>query len=166
MAVWRLITHHADAEAQLQAFLGHGCIAIGWSGVGDLRTQGTTSAAEISPLVQAAYPDLKNANHGGPSLWRFYREVRPGDLVILNVGGRRRAVMRVAGDYGFASENEAGDTHGYRHRRAAEPVACDPEALWTGCGGMAEGENIYWTLVRCAGIHPTLPLTTALTAGA
>ncbi len=68
MAVWRLIAHHANPEAQIQAFLDLGWIAIGWSEVGDLRQIRPMSAAEITPLVQSAYPQLENAHLGGPSL--------------------------------------------------------------------------------------------------
>jgi len=75
-----------------------------------------------------------------------------GDLVILGDGNRRRAVMRVAGEYVFRPAPRAEVFGGYGHWRAAEYVACDAEALWVGCGSaLADGENARWTLARCAG---------------
>lgn len=154
MAVWRLIAHHdpQDAEAQIQAFLDLGYIAIGWSRVGDLRPRRPADAAEITQLIQALYPGLDNGQLGGPSLWRLYAWVGVGDLVIVGDGNKRRAVMRVSGGYTFTHESRAGNLGGYSHRRRAEYVACDPEALWTACGAaFAAGENQRWTLARCEG---------------
>src|SRR5438874_1243568 len=54
MATWRLIAHHADADAQLQAFRALGCIAIGWSGVGDLRLIGRGAAGRWPPARTSA----------------------------------------------------------------------------------------------------------------
>jgi predicted Mrr-cat superfamily restriction endonuclease len=155
MATWRLIAHHTDADTQIKAFHDLGCIAIGWSLVGDLRLIGPESAAEITPRVRVAYPESNNAHLGGPSLWRFYEEMRPGDFVILGDGSRRRAVMRVSGEYEFVPTAEAVGTLGYRHRRAAETVMSDPEHVWERSGAaLAEGENVRWTLARCAERHP------------
>ena len=53
MAVWRLIAHHADPDAQIQAFLDLGWIAIGWTRAGDLRQSCPASATEITQLIQA-----------------------------------------------------------------------------------------------------------------
>ncbi len=152
MAVWRMIAHNSDPEPQLQAFLNLGFIAIGWSLIGDLRRSKPTSAAEMTQMIRDAYPDEQNCHLGGPSLWRFYETMAPGDLVILNHGNRRRAVMRVTGPYEYASQALATQTGGYHHRRTAEPVEYDPNTLWKECGSrVAPRENIRWTLTRCQG---------------
>lgn len=152
MAVWRLIAHHEEPDAQLQAFLDLGWIAIGWTRAGDLRERSPASDGDIAQLILAANPESTNARLGGPSLWRFYAEVEVGDLVIVGGLNQRRAVMRVAGDYIFVPRPRAAVFRGYGHWRAAEYVACDPEALWAGCGsGFAAGENARWTLARCTG---------------
>jgi hypothetical protein len=82
-----------------------------------------------------------NAHLGGPTLWRFWKEMRDGDLVIVSDGKRRRLVMRVEGDYQW----NAGK--GYRHWRPASVVEDqDANWLWKRCGGLAQGENVRWTL--------------------
>lgn len=152
MAVWRLIAHHDDPDTQIQAFLDLGWIAVGWTMTGDLRQANPASPGVIAQLITATWPDTSNAQLGGPSLWRFYREMCVGDLVILGDGNRRRAVVRVAGDYTFVPDGRAGAFLRYGHWRRAESVSCDAEALWQACGaGFANGENNRWTLARCAG---------------
>src|SRR5882724_6712496 len=42
-------------------------------------------------LIRRQYPN--KSQRGGPSLWRFYREMRVGDLVIIGDGQRRRLLM-------------------------------------------------------------------------
>jgi predicted Mrr-cat superfamily restriction endonuclease len=151
MAVWRLIAHHADAESQLRAFRDLRYIAIGWSLIGDLGRIQPRSAAAITQMVRDRYPTEDNAHLGGPSLWRFYDEMQLADLVIVSDGNRRRAVMQVTGKYEFAPIAEAAQLGGYQHRRAADPVEADPDELWQKCGAsVAAGENIRWTLARCA----------------
>lgn len=151
MAIWRLIAHHDDPNTQIRAFSRLGCIAIGWSGVGDLATVRPASAADITPLVRAAHSHLENAHLGGPSLWRFYEEMEIDDLVIISDGKRRRAVMRITGPYIYTTAAQAKAVGGYRHRRAAVPDTSAPNALWASCRSrLVAHENIRWTLARCA----------------
>jgi hypothetical protein len=151
MATWRLIAHHYDPDAQIRAFSRLGCVAIGWSGAGNLAQIAPASAAEITPLVRAAYPQIDNAHLGGPSLWRFYDEMAIDDLVIIGDGSRRRGIMRVTGPYTYTTAAQARAVGDYRHRRSAVVESADPNQLWASSNySIAPQENIRWTLVRCA----------------
>ncbi len=156
MAVWRLITHHESPERQAHAFLDFGWIAIGWTSVGDLRKSRPTGPADISSCIREAHETSDGISHGGASLWRFYQDMNIGDLVILASAKNRFAVVRVSGDYTFVPEKRAEVLGGYTHRRAADFVDFDPDALWQACGArFAAGENSRWTLARCQGDEST-----------
>lgn len=99
----------------------------------------------------AKYRELRSAQLGGPSLWRFYKEMLVGDLVIVSGGKPRCLVMRVEGDYQWDSR-----VPGFRHWRPASLVTeGEAEKLWQRCGArVADGENIRWTLARCGNLTP------------
>src|SRR5437870_5607310 len=95
--VWRLISHNNDRDRAVAWTKQTGYIAIGWGEIGDIDKQGFRSAKEISQAIKRAYPQLGNSTDGGASLWRFYHELKTGDLVILN----RDLVVEIAGPYAF-----------------------------------------------------------------
>jgi predicted Mrr-cat superfamily restriction endonuclease len=99
MQIWRLIARREKPDEAIQAFLRRRRIAIGWHRTGDLRRSRPHDAAEIANMIREKDPKARNAHLGGPSLWRFYREMRVGDLVIVGNRRRRCLVMRVEGDY-------------------------------------------------------------------
>ena len=109
-------------------------------------------------MIHEKYPTQRNAQLGGPSFWRFYDEMRVGDLVIVSDGHRRRLVMEVDGDYQWDSTPSQVAGRDYQHWRGASVVLQNPDELWRQCGsGPASGENIRWTLARCS--DSTAPLT-------
>jgi hypothetical protein len=111
-----------------------------------LAERGPRNASDISALVKRHHPDVVNAHLGGPSLWRFFDQMQPDDLVIISGDGRRQHVMRVIGQYNWDRQG----VMDYGHWRAATSVAIDPDELWRRCGSRpAAGENIRWTLFRC-----------------
>lgn len=148
-AIWRLITHHQSPQAAFDRMVATNVIAVGWSGVGDLREMQPDDASAITRSLPSAYPDLKNAHLGGPSLWNLYREMKEGDLVIAGGGGARFGVFEVLGDYYYAGAEDILD---YRHQRAAVLTAIDPEELWAAVkGAVAQDHNVRWTLALCRG---------------
>jgi len=148
--IWRLISHHQDAEKAILWCKEKSRIAIGWGKIGDLRQSAPQDASAITSLIQIVYPELNNANLGGPSLWRLYSEMAIGDLVILSDGNKRQAVMRVTGDYEWTDDRQHELSGSYYHQRSAETTQDEPDELWKHCGAkVAAGENIRWTLIRC-----------------
>ena len=149
MKIWKLIAHHED-PARMNAWAEeHGRLAIGWGRIGDLREGQISSAKEISRRIAAKYPELANAHIGGPSLWRFLREMTEGDLVLLAGGGQRFGVFEITGSYSWVSPHDSlGD---YQHQRAAVPTGHDPEVLWKALGStIAAGEAMRWVVALCA----------------
>jgi len=146
---WRLIGHHFDAEEAINWCRTAGRIAVGWGDIGDLRKLQPKSAEDISAAVRETCPEATNSHLAGPSLWRLFREMAIGDLVIVGDGNRRRIVMKVTGGYEF-SVPPPFDPDGYQHQRTASFTQEDPDDLWQRCGATeAEGENRRWTLFRC-----------------
>ena len=146
MAIWRLVTHHAEQDRALNDSVRHCHIALGWSRVGNLRAFFDPYA--ISERAKEMYPDNRNCSVSGPQLWKFYQEMKMGDLVILSANGRRQRVMEVISEYVF--DPEASDETSYAHKRHAIPVEMDANELWKQAGGMAPRQAIYWSLIRCA----------------
>lgn len=153
-SVWRLIAHHQASDRAIEEMQRRGRIAIGWSLVGDLSQARIEKPTDIAALIQANRHPIKNAHLGGPSLWNLYKEMQVGDLVILNSNRRRVCVFEVLGPYIY--ETEAGEIVGYAHQRSACLTSIDPEDLWSHAGnGVAEGQNIRWTLARCSESNTT-----------
>ena len=147
--VWRLVAHHEEADMAIQRCKESSRIAIGWGKTGALGSC-SADATEIARAIRASYPDLNNAHIGGPSLLRFAHQIRTDDLVIISDGVRRRAVMKVLGEYQWNRDWSPVSGGDYWHHRRAEFYSAEsPEELWRRAGGaVAEGENIRWPLVR------------------
>ena len=122
-----------------------GRIAIGWNGLGDLRDYG--SEEEIRGAVRET--GNRNWPFSGRQLLAFRDEMNVGDLVILSAGGARRVVMRIEGDYEHMGPLD-GDDLAYSHQRQAVPTGLNADHVWHTAGGLADGQSIRWTLVRCA----------------
>ena len=150
MNIWRLIPYHVkDRAAELAEWSRRNeTIAIGWGGTDDLGKQRFSSEAEMKRIVADAHPDFvpNSKVNGGKSLWRFYKEMQIGDLIIISAAGSRKQTMRVTGDYYYAHDDPY---HHYEHRRKAEVVPIDANILWHAANKVAPGEGIYTTLVRC-----------------
>jgi hypothetical protein len=148
MKVWRLVAHHEDALDAVEEMKVRNRIAIGWSKIGDLQRPDIVNASKITSLITQAYPDLNNANLGGPSLWNLYKEMSVGDLVIIQSNRKRSCVFEVLGSYLF--EDSQHQIKGYSHQRAACLTSIDAEMLWKESGGKVKpGQNTRWTLFEC-----------------
>lgn len=149
MRIWRLIAHDDDPSGAIEEMKQRSRIAIGWTAIGDLRQANIQGQSSIGALISAAYPELGNANLGGPSLWNFYQNMTPGDLVILNANSKRICVFEVTGPYVY--ESGAREILGYLHQRSACLTDLDPEDLWDKSGSaVAPGQNMRWTLAGCS----------------
>ncbi|MGM0912759.1 MAG: HNH endonuclease [Pseudomonadota bacterium] len=148
MKIWRLIAHHEDGHAALSLMKKENKIAIGWTAIGSLDSLSPRGSSTITKTIKSAYPSLDNAHLGGPSLWSFYQEMAPGDLVIVNYGNVRRCVFEVIGDY-FFSEDEG--VLGYGHLRSACLTDIFAEELWSEVGRkFADNQSSRWTLALCS----------------
>lgn len=146
-SVWRLVSYHEEADADRIAdeMVRRGVIAIGWSDVGDLEKAVPQSSEAIGSCIREAYPTLQNSHTGGPSLWNFWRNMMPGDLVIIVARSRRKHVVEVTGDYCYSVEGIGG----YCHLRSAALTPLNGDELWEASGGKAaDGESMFWTLTR------------------
>ena len=149
MNVWRLIAHHENPADAIQLMKQKNRIAIGWSAIGNLFGILPTNQSVITKAITQAYPDLDNANLGGPSLWNLYAKMKEGDFVILSAKGKRDCVFEVTGPY-FFEDGENGIFE-YRHQRPAHLTDIDPEALWRSLDPkFMEGQNQRWTLAACS----------------
>jgi hypothetical protein len=147
--VWRLITHHERQEDFLQMAKNEGRLAVGWSDIGDIMQHSYDTPEKIAQAIRREMPHLRNAHLGGPSLWRFCYKVELKDLVILSTGKRRGCVMKVKDGYFYEDAREGTLSEDYQHQRRAEAVPEDAGELWERAGGLAVGENIRWTFVKC-----------------
>ena len=154
--VWRLIAHHENAADVVGHVRRTRQIYIGWGAIGDLRQNPYHSAQEITQAIRHHYPTLNNAHLGGPSMWRFAYEMQPQDLVIVSTRKGPALTLEVAGPYQWDRSDETLPLTGnYFHHRAAHVTDLDSNTLLRQAGGMAAGENVRWTLFRCA--NPVVP---------
>jgi predicted Mrr-cat superfamily restriction endonuclease len=156
--IWRLVTHHIDPEAALSWYLQEGWIAVGWGNIGNLSQY--SSKDQIKSAIREAYPDDTPAERafGAPSLWGFYHELALRDWVILSTGqgGGRKAVMEVVGAYEYRDTKNVPPFNGnYGHQRKAQLLpGLDADELWKKAEGMAPGQNLHYTLIRCEKPYP------------
>jgi hypothetical protein len=72
--------------------LANNLISIGWSALGDISS---LDEQKLRAAIDAAYPDPDTTAQGRASyfgmLWKFYHEIKPGDIVIA-----RRGVKMIA----------------------------------------------------------------------
>ena len=149
--VWRLLMD----ESALPWLSDNGRLAIGWGEIGDIRQFGTFEGlAGAIRERNTDHPDHAgrpeaNVLHGSHSLSDFCYAMRPGDLVIVSAGSRRRGVWEVVGEYEYAQPGAF--PLNYRHQRAASATKLDADELWHQAGGrLADGQVNYRTLGRCA----------------
>lgn len=153
MKVWRLVAHHLEPERAIERSITNGKLAVGWGKIGDLRTLNCRDAHEITNKIGEVYPFLKNSQHGGPSLWNFFSEMREGDLVIVAAGGKRHFVAEVVGPYVWMSEYDSFDD--YYHQRPIVMLDEHPDDVWAELGrGVVKGQNIQWTVALCGNREP------------
>jgi len=128
-SVWRLALPPENPEEALHLYTENQYIAVGWGQVGDLRQLDVQGPKDIEKALRGIpeYRGLPSLARGAQSLWDLWREIRPGDLVVLASHGSRVQVMEVLGDYEWVSHPELGDL---QHRRRAIPVEMAPDELW------------------------------------
>ena len=153
MNIWRLITHHEDADGALAWTCQNGRIAIGWGKIGDLRHQVFNSSKEVGVIIRRYYPELNNSGLGGISLWNFYSQMQKGDLVILSSSRPRELVVEVQGEYKYSTIPKVNGVElsgHYQHQRRVQVSEWNPEELWHLAGARpATGQNIRQTLIKC-----------------
>lgn len=151
MNVWRLIAHHEKPDDVINWCREKSRIVIGWGRVADLNKVNYSSPREIATAILHHYPTIENAHLGGPSLWRFWHEMRQDDLVILSNGNKRKAVMVVRGDYEWKPQPDTTVFQHYPHQRKAVETSIDADELWYRVGAKpVKGDNMRWTLIRCS----------------
>jgi len=115
-------------------------ITVGWGRIGDLRRLKLEDPEDIEKKIAAKYPEQsrRQQQEGGNSLWRLFREVCVGDLVIVSVG-RPHFLVEITGDYRFTSYRDP-FLGSQQHERPVRVIATDTEAVrkvWREAGGEA-----------------------------
>lgn len=147
MNIWRLKTHHIDADSAFEWTRKHERIAVGFGEIGDLRRLKFSSANDLKAVIKEQYPQWRSVSSGSRSLWNLFHEMQRDDLVLLSARKARVAVVRVLDDYVFDDGNRSTDD--YFHQRRVEFTNLDPEKVWRDAGAaFAHGEGIYQTLIR------------------
>ncbi len=145
MTVWRLITHHSYPTEAYQWYQSNKIIALGWGAIGDLRIPGSIcNQKDISTLCKSAYAGITNAGACGHCLWKFWQDMKIGDLVILSAEGQRKAVVEIVSDYFFDTTTPHPDLD-YYHRREVTFTDSNPDKLWKQ-HPLAPGANMHFPL--------------------
>jgi restriction system protein len=110
-------------------FLKKDCVAVGWSGVGDLGVLSADREA-FKAKVAAVYPEKKSgavANNAG-QLFRFVHELKVGDVIVYPSKMDRRVHLgKITGPYRYDHDLEGG----YPHLRPVRWVQAVPRTNFT-----------------------------------
>jgi hypothetical protein len=66
--------------------LKNGTIAVGWDEMGDVSGM---SKAELAQKYRQVYGESRNLTRDCNTLWRFYHEIAPGDVIVARRGTKR-----------------------------------------------------------------------------
>lgn len=139
MTLWQLSAHHEFQDKALEKYSSLNKIAIGWAYSGDLRIIKPHDKYSIENAILKNVPDKENAAMGGESLWKFYNEMKEGDLVIVTAMKKQNKVFKVTGNYFFSDDNE--NILNYQHQRNADLTDLDGEKLLLEAGHVTIEEN-------------------------
>ncbi|WP_063819345.1 hypothetical protein [Herbidospora cretacea] len=89
-----------------EAALSSGHVILGWSELDDLS--GCELREDLATLVAQAYPEASKAvrSNWTGQLWRFTKEMRPGDFVVSPLKNGKVAIGEITGDYLFDASAE------------------------------------------------------------
>lgn len=78
-------------------------VSIGWGDLGDLNTRESLTKASLTAELQSTghYKQKRVASRKAGEILDFYKNIRPGDVVIICEGETTLAIARVDGDYEF-----------------------------------------------------------------
>lgn len=115
-AAW-LVRGGEKGERQELA-LGSGLVIAGWEGLGDISDCGTREG--IRQELKATYPGVSDKVIGNwtGQVWRFMKQISPGDLVVMPLKTRpgRVSVGRITGPYEYRGD----EPEGFRQVRHVE----------------------------------------------
>ncbi|MFC5530425.1 hypothetical protein [Cohnella yongneupensis] len=120
-AIWKV------APGKRAAFwadaLEDGNIFIGWPELGDLRQY--NDQTQLKAAYFAAYNNEQEPRNDMESIWSFYREIKPGDIVFANQGMKNFVgIGRVTGEYSHDPDFED-----YPNTRSVEWIVTTPVQL-------------------------------------
>lgn len=96
-------------------------IFIEWKALGDLKQY--TTKAQLRERYDQVYKPEQEPINNMDSIWGFYQEMKPGDIVIANKGWKElTGIGRVTGDYEY--DPREGDD--YPHIRSVDWVITSP----------------------------------------
>ena len=115
-AAW-LVRGGEEGERE-EVALGEGLVIVGWNELGDLS--GCDTREGVRQALRAAYPEASDKVIGNwtGQLWRFKKQISPGDLVVMPLHTKlgQVAVGRIAGSYEYREQ----EPEGFRQVRQVE----------------------------------------------
>ena len=112
---WVIAPYHADRPEVFANVwkhdLEHGIISIGWRALGDVSS---IAEDELLELVGRTYPHYSPAaaRLSCRMLHKFYRSVKPGDIVVARRGTKRLAAIGTVQRAAYHDPNKTADVYG------------------------------------------------------
>lgn len=98
-------------ESMLSDCLATNRIVIGWAGMDgllDTKLEWTEFRGIVSRIYYQGAPTLRKAGAAAGHLWRFIREMKPGDYVVVPAPARECYVARIVGPVGEGDSEKIG----------------------------------------------------------
>ena len=119
---WRIGTKLGGVDSRWELMRAIGCVAVGWSDLGDLSgiTYNKIGKEELRTLMASKYPNNPSTvTNQTQQLFNYVAAIKEGDLVLASDGEKVLGVGKVVGGYAFEPDSDA------PHRRPVEWLSLD-----------------------------------------
>ena len=120
---WRIGTKLGGVDSRWELMRGTGCVAVGWSDLGDLSgiEFNKKGKEELRIIMASKYPNnAGTVTRQTQQLFNYVAAIKEGDLVLASDGEKVLGIGKVVGGYSFEPGSDA------PHRRPVEWLSLDP----------------------------------------
>ena len=156
---WRIGTKLGGVDSRWDLMRGTGCVAVGWSDLGDLSgiAYNKKGKEELRTIMASNYPNnAGTVTRQTQQLFNYVAAIKEGDLVLASDGEKVLGIGKVVAGYSFEPGSDA------PHRRLVEWLSLDSwkiegkEGLRTTVYELKKTENLVLVEQQLVGKPPPI----------